>query len=175
MIQIRPVSDLRNKFPEVEKIVEGGEPVYLTKNGYGSMVLVNLEEYERLTQRAEFISEFELLVGEAKAIIRADADAEQVIVVRTAKNRIRSYAFHSMSEITQEDNPFVRKLIEQEDMEIKHILCMWNEYAIDVPSMQFRKCLLDASPKNVDACMILQGTYDYEFRTVQSTLKYMEK
>lgn len=34
MINIRPVSDLRNKFPEIEKIVmETGEPVYLTKNG----------------------------------------------------------------------------------------------------------------------------------------------
>ena len=34
MIQIRPVSDLRNKFSEIEKAVGGGEPVYLTKNGY---------------------------------------------------------------------------------------------------------------------------------------------
>ncbi|MCB6602692.1 type II toxin-antitoxin system prevent-host-death family antitoxin, partial [Erysipelatoclostridium ramosum] len=32
MIQIRPVSDLRNKFSEIEEIVNGGEPVYLTKN-----------------------------------------------------------------------------------------------------------------------------------------------
>ena len=37
MIQIRPVSDLRNKFPEIEKAVGGGEPVYLTKNGYGGL------------------------------------------------------------------------------------------------------------------------------------------
>lgn len=37
MIQIRPVSDLRNKFPEIETIVNSGNPVYLTKNGfYGS-------------------------------------------------------------------------------------------------------------------------------------------
>ena len=35
MLQIRPVSDLRNKFPDIEKIVNAGEPVYLTKNGYG--------------------------------------------------------------------------------------------------------------------------------------------
>ena len=37
MIQIKPVSDLRNKFPDIEKIVNTGEPVYLTKNGYGSI------------------------------------------------------------------------------------------------------------------------------------------
>ena len=35
MICIRPVSDLRNKFPEIEDIViREGQPVYLTKNGY---------------------------------------------------------------------------------------------------------------------------------------------
>ena len=28
MIQIRPVSDLRNKFPEIESVVNGGQPVY---------------------------------------------------------------------------------------------------------------------------------------------------
>lgn len=33
MIQIRPVSDLRNKFPEIEMLVKEGQPVYLTKNG----------------------------------------------------------------------------------------------------------------------------------------------
>ena len=53
MIQIRPVSDLRNKFPEIESIVNSGEPVYLTKNGYGSMVVLSLEEYANLTDNVE--------------------------------------------------------------------------------------------------------------------------
>lgn len=49
MIQIRPVSDLRNKFPEIESVVNEGQPVYLTKNGYGSMVVMSIEQYSRLT------------------------------------------------------------------------------------------------------------------------------
>ena len=53
MIQIRPVSDLRNKFPEIEAIVSGGQPVYLTKNGYGAMVVLSLEEYASLTESIE--------------------------------------------------------------------------------------------------------------------------
>lgn len=53
MLQIRPVSDLRNKFPDIEKIVNGGEPVYLTKNGYGSMVVLSLEAYSMLTDGVE--------------------------------------------------------------------------------------------------------------------------
>ena len=53
MIQIRPVSDLRNKFPDIEKAVSGGEPVYLTKNGYGTMVVLSLEAYSKLTDGVE--------------------------------------------------------------------------------------------------------------------------
>ena len=53
MIQIRPVSDLRNKFPEIETIVNSGNPVYLTKNGYGSMVVLSLEEYASVTVNVE--------------------------------------------------------------------------------------------------------------------------
>ena len=53
MLQIRPVSDLRNKFPDIEKIVNSGEPVYLTKNGYGAMVVLSLEEYSKLTNGTE--------------------------------------------------------------------------------------------------------------------------
>lgn len=54
MMQIRPVSDLRNKFPEIENIViKTGQPVFLTKNGYGSMVVMSLEKYADLTDDME--------------------------------------------------------------------------------------------------------------------------
>ncbi|MBO4862280.1 MAG: type II toxin-antitoxin system prevent-host-death family antitoxin, partial [Firmicutes bacterium] len=42
--------DLRNKFTEIEKAVQDGEPVYLTKNGYGTMVVLSLDCYEALTK-----------------------------------------------------------------------------------------------------------------------------
>jgi prevent-host-death family protein len=54
MIRIRPVSDLRNNFPEIEDIVvREGQPVYLTKNGYGAMVVLSLEKYAELTDDIE--------------------------------------------------------------------------------------------------------------------------
>lgn len=53
MIQIKPVSDLRNKFTEIESIVKTGEPVFLTKNGYGSMVVLSIEAYSMLTESIE--------------------------------------------------------------------------------------------------------------------------
>lgn len=49
MTNIRPVSDLRNKFSEIEDIVlRKGEPVFLTKNGYGSTVLMSMDLYDAM-------------------------------------------------------------------------------------------------------------------------------
>ena len=56
MINIRPVSDLRNNFTEIESIVKNGDAVYLTKNGYGSMVVLSLEQYAALTEEVETVS-----------------------------------------------------------------------------------------------------------------------
>ena len=54
MINIRPVSDLRNKFPEIEEIVvNSNTPVFLTKNGYGTMVIMSVEQYSALTDDIE--------------------------------------------------------------------------------------------------------------------------
>ena len=54
MINIRPVSYLRNKFPEIEDVVvNSNAPVFLTKNGYGTMVLMSLEQYSALTDDTE--------------------------------------------------------------------------------------------------------------------------
>ncbi|MGX8685568.1 MAG: type II toxin-antitoxin system Phd/YefM family antitoxin [Spirochaetales bacterium] len=53
MLQIRPVSDLRNNFATIEQIVNTGSPVYLTKNGYGTMVVLSLEAYGKLVDQVE--------------------------------------------------------------------------------------------------------------------------
>ena len=54
MIQIRPVSDLRNKFTEIEEIVTSTQvPVFLTKNGYGSMVVMSIQAYENMINNIE--------------------------------------------------------------------------------------------------------------------------
>ncbi len=48
MTHIRPISDLRNSFSDISKMVhESSEPIFLTKNGYGDMVVMSIEAYER--------------------------------------------------------------------------------------------------------------------------------
>ncbi len=71
MINIRPVSDLRNKYPEIEELVlKEDEAVYLTKNGYGSMVVMSLEKYSKLMSNSEYNEYIE------NALDEADKEAE---------------------------------------------------------------------------------------------------
>ena len=54
MSQIRPVSDLRNNFASISKVLqETGEPIFLTKNGYGHMVVMSMEAYEKYQFESE--------------------------------------------------------------------------------------------------------------------------
>ncbi|MCW6678626.1 type II toxin-antitoxin system Phd/YefM family antitoxin [Anaerococcus sp. NML200574] len=54
MINIRPVTDLRNKFSEIEEtVINSNSPVFLTKNGYGTMVLMSIDQYSALTNEIE--------------------------------------------------------------------------------------------------------------------------
>ena len=49
MLQIRPITDLRNNFKDISKAVhESDSPVFLTKNGYGDIVVLSIESYEKL-------------------------------------------------------------------------------------------------------------------------------
>ena len=51
---IRPVSDLRNKFTEISETVhETQQPVFLTKNGYADMVVMSSEAYEKMQFESE--------------------------------------------------------------------------------------------------------------------------
>lgn len=54
MNTIRPVSDLRNNFAEISKIVhETAQPVFLTKNGFGDMVVLSMEAFENMQFESE--------------------------------------------------------------------------------------------------------------------------
>ena len=67
MSQIRPVSDLRNNFAEISRAVhETREPIILTKNGYGDMVVLSYEEYQKV--------QYEMMV--ARELRAAELEAE---------------------------------------------------------------------------------------------------
>lgn len=86
-MNIRPVSDLRNKFPEIEKEVnESKQPIFLTKNGYGTMVLMSIDQYEAITESIESKLDEADRVAESTEV-RYTLDE----VVDRVRERIQSY------------------------------------------------------------------------------------
>ncbi|MEW6063996.1 prevent-host-death protein [Desulforamulus profundi] len=68
MPHIRPVSDLRNNFADISRLVhETAEPVFLTKNGYGDMVVMSIETYERKLFESEIYFKLKEAELEAKS------------------------------------------------------------------------------------------------------------
>ena len=54
MPNIRPITDLRNNSNEISEFCRGTrEPVFITKNGVGDMVVMNIEVYERQQAQLE--------------------------------------------------------------------------------------------------------------------------
>ena len=71
MNMIRPVSDLRNNCAEISKTVhETAQPVFLTKNGYGDMVVLSMEAFENLQFESEIY--FKLQAAERKAELSSE-------------------------------------------------------------------------------------------------------
>lgn len=66
---IKPVSDLRN-YNAILKDCSNGEPVFLTKNGHGRYVLLDLDEYEKQQETIKLLSK----LSEAEEVIQNGAD-----------------------------------------------------------------------------------------------------
>lgn len=53
MPQIKPITDLRNT-NEISEICHAKkEPVFITKNGYGDLVVMSIETYEQIVENAQ--------------------------------------------------------------------------------------------------------------------------
>jgi len=62
---IKPISDLRNKANEISELAHrSDEPVFITKNGEGDMVVMSLAHYSRLQLKLELFSK--LAVAQAQ-------------------------------------------------------------------------------------------------------------
>lgn len=53
MTRIIPIKDLRNTTEISELVKEENEPIYVTKNGYGDMVIMSIETYDNLVGTRE--------------------------------------------------------------------------------------------------------------------------
>lgn len=86
MPQIRPITDLRNT-NEISDICHAKkEPVFITKNGYGDLVVMSIEAYEDILETAEA----DAAITEAEAELEKDG---QLHDARTALASLRRKHF----------------------------------------------------------------------------------
>ena len=54
---IKPISDLRNKSNEISNIAnEFNEPIFITKNGEGDLVVMSMNYYSRMQLKIDLLS-----------------------------------------------------------------------------------------------------------------------
>jgi len=57
---IRPVSDLRNNFTHISSVLHSeDEPIFLTKNGVGDIVVMSIEHYEKQMAKIDLYGKLE--------------------------------------------------------------------------------------------------------------------
>lgn len=60
MPQIIPIKDLKNTSEISELCHKADEPIYITKNGYGDMVIMSMETYEQAMYRLSVYHDIEI-------------------------------------------------------------------------------------------------------------------
>jgi len=76
MPQIRPITDLENTTNISELCHKTAEPIFLTKNGYGDMVVMSNETYEKTLALAEIYKK--LLIGQRQIDNGEVVDGDEV-------------------------------------------------------------------------------------------------
>lgn len=91
MLQIRPVSDLLNSFADISRTVhETGEPVILTKNGYGDMVVMSYEEYQSIQYEMGVTRELRAAELEAEAATERYAHDDVMAGIRARLKAVQN-------------------------------------------------------------------------------------
>ena len=87
---IKPISDLRNKANEISVLAhESNEPIFITKNGEGDMVVMSIAQYSNIQRKLELYSK--LAVAQAQ---KATGDKGRSLnqVMKDLRKKLREQA-----------------------------------------------------------------------------------
>ena len=73
MPQIIPIKDLKNTSEISEMCHKTDEPIYVTKNGYGDMVIMSMEIYESTMRQIAMYRDIEISEKQIEAGLLKDA------------------------------------------------------------------------------------------------------
>lgn len=84
---IKPISDLRNKSNEISKLAnDSNEPIYITKNGEGDLVVMSMAHYSKLQLKLDLLSKLSIAQKQKSAGDTGNSLKQVMSKIRTMIN-----------------------------------------------------------------------------------------
>jgi prevent-host-death family protein len=84
---IKPISDLRNKSNEISKLAkDSNEPIYITKNGEGDIVVMSMNHYSKMQLKLDLLSKLSIAQKQKSAGDTGNSLKQVMSKIRTMIN-----------------------------------------------------------------------------------------
>jgi len=84
---IKPISDLRNKSNEISKLAnDSNEPIYITKNGEGDLVVMSMNHYSKMQLKLDLLSKLSIAQKQKSAGDTGNTLKQVMTKIRTMIN-----------------------------------------------------------------------------------------
>ncbi len=114
------------------------------------------------------MEQWERLYAEAERLLSTHPDAEQAVVLLTEQGGLRALANHGITEGDTADEARFLSTLRSSGDAVTRLLVLWRGSYLDVPSMHFRQGLMDLSPTNGAALVLLRGEGHLNVRKLET-------
>ena len=96
---------------------------------------------------------------------------QAIVLISSKENEYGAVIGNAISKDKAEEEAFLKRLKDACDTEVCCLLCMWEDGNIDLPSIDFRKMLCEASAKNTETQIFVMTQNGTALKKLGSTMK----
>lgn len=96
---------------------------------------------------------------------------QAIVLLTSCGNEYSAVIENALSVEKRDEKALLDKLIAASDTKIDHILCLWHEGSVDIPSYDFRKMLCELNPDNANSGIFVMTQDSYSVIKLGNTLK----
>lgn len=100
-----------------------------------------------------------------------DQYTQAIVLYSNKGNEYSAIIKNACSKEQTEERSLLERLKMADDTEIRYVLCMWQDNAIDITSDAFRKLMIDLDPKNMESLMFVMTAESVGVIKVSATIK----
>jgi hypothetical protein len=98
-------------------------------------------------------------------------NAQALVLYSSSGNEYSAHVTDALSIDHAVEAALLEKLRVENDTKMEYVFCMWQDGCIDVPSMMFRKMLVDRNAQNTDARLFVQTKKGVQAIRLGGTMK----